>query len=303
MVSFTIKILTILFIIISVCTFEKKKSIIVKVFKLINNAYYDLVNQQGLILKVLLIFLGIMLLIFFYLISFEKICLIDVKSVSIRNFLISVLIWIVISLIMYYGFGCVLVIFSKTIELIGNVKDNKIGIKMMCSFLLLSLLTFFSFIAENEMRDNSIFLFVGLVSCYILNIEILLKVIKNPFCIVEEKRNQESKNKVLIVFTSILIILMIIVNMYLFVLWTYFSFGEAYKCNEGLITKWKLMYYTIISFTTVGYGDIYPATFESQAVAILISITSVICLIIFVSSLLSVKDDIFGNNKEKNKQD
>lgn len=77
-----------------------------------------------------------------------------------------------------------------------------------------------------------------------------------------------------------------------------FSFDGAYNCSSGSISKWNLLYYTIISFTTIGYGDICPTTVESQAVAILISITSVICLIIFVSSLLSAKNDILGN-KEK----
>lgn len=297
MISFVIKFLVIVFILFSVGTIEKKKSIITRIFKSIKKSYFELVNQQNSVMKFLLKFLGIMLLIVFYLISFEKFCLMDGKTISIRNIAISVVIWIVTLLIVYFGFGCVLSIFTKTVELIGNVKDSKIGIKMMCSFLLLFILTFFSFICENEMRENLLFLFVGLVLCYILNMQILLKIVRNPFCIIEDKNKQESEKRVLILFSSILIILMIIINMYLLVLWTYFSFEGAYQCNGGLITKWKLMYYTIISFTTVGYGDIFPITFESQAVAVLISITSVICLIIFVSSLLSVKDDIFSDNK------
>ena len=238
-------------------------------------------------------------MIVFYIISFEHCCLMDDKKISTINVVISVFVWIITSLIMYLGFGCVLAIFSKTIELIGNVKDSKIGIKMMCSFILLSFLTIFSFISENDIRKNLPFLLMGLISCYILNIQILLKVVKNPFCIVEDKNMQESKNRVLIIFNSILIIIMVIINMYLFVLWTYFSYEEAYACSVGSVTKWKLLYYTIISFTTVGYGDICPTSFESQAVAILISITSVLCLIIFVSSLLSVKDDIFNNIEKK----
>lgn len=143
MISFVIKFITIVFVIVSVCTFEKKKSIIERIFKVIKNVYYELVNQQGPILKFLLKFVGIMLLMVFYLISFQKCCLLDGRTVSIKNIAISVLIWIITSLIMYFGFGCVLAIFSKTVELIGDVKDRKIGIKMMCSFLLLTLLAFF----------------------------------------------------------------------------------------------------------------------------------------------------------------
>lgn len=299
MVSFAIKFLVIIFIIISICTIEKKDSIIIRIFKSIKEVYNEFINQQGSILRFLLKFLGLMLLIVIYIISFERCCLMDGNSISIRNLVISFIVGSITSLIMYYGFGFVLAILFKTVELIENVKDSKIGIKMMCSFLLLSSLTFFLFMVENEMRENLNFLFAGLVLCYILNIQILFKIVRNPFCIVEDKNKQENVNQVLILFNSLLIILMIIINMYLFVLWAYFSFKGSYQCNEGIITKWKLLYYTIISFTTVGYGDIYPTTFASQAVAILISITSVICLIIFVSSLLSVKDAIFGNDKEK----
>ncbi len=50
MISFVIKFITIVFVIVSVCTFEKKKSIIERIFKAIKNAYYELVNQQGPIL-------------------------------------------------------------------------------------------------------------------------------------------------------------------------------------------------------------------------------------------------------------
>lgn len=299
MISVLIKIMTVVFVLISIGTIEKKKSIVTRIFKSINNSYLELVNQQGPIMGVLLKLCGIMLLGSFYLISFEKCCLVDSKDISFRNIAISVVIWIITSLIMYFGFGSLLAIFSKTVTLIGNVKNNKMGIKMMSSFLLLILLSFFSFISENEMRENLVFLFVGSVTCYVLNMQIMLKIVRNPFCVVGDKNEQKSENRVLIIFNSILIVLMIIINMYLLVLWTYFSFDGAYTCScTGAITKWKLLYYTIISFTTVGYGDISPAIFESQVVAILISITSVMCLIIFVSSILSEKDAIFGDNIE-----
>ena len=297
MISILIKILTVIFVLISIGTIEKKKSIIKRIFKSINESYHELINQQGLIMEWLIITCGILLLALLYLFSFEKCCLVDGRDISFRNIVTSVVIWIITSLIMYWGCGSLLAILSKTLSLIENVKNKKMGTKMMISFLLLTILSYFSFIAENEMRENWFYLFIWLVTCYILNMQIMLKIVRNPFCIVEDKSKQRRENRVLIIYSSILIVIMIIVNLYLLVLWTYFSYDNAYTCSgvEG-ITKWKLLYYTVITFTTVGYGDISPAIFESQAVAILISITSVMCLIIFVSSVLSVKDDIFGEN-------
>ena len=72
MISVLIKILTVVFVLISIGTIEKKKSIIKKIFKSINESYHELVNQQGSIMGFLLKSCGILLLVSFYLISFEK---------------------------------------------------------------------------------------------------------------------------------------------------------------------------------------------------------------------------------------
>ena len=53
-----------------------------------------------------------------------------------------------------------------------------------------------------------------------------------------------------------------------------------------------LFYYTIITFTTVGYGDIVPITMEAKIVSSLISITNIICITIFLSTILSYRDKI-----------
>lgn len=298
MISISIKIITLVCILISIGTIDKKKSIMKRIFKSINESYHELINQQGLIMRNLIIICGILLFVLLCIISFVKYCFADGRDISFKNIVASVVILIITSLIMYLGCGSLLAIFSKTLSLIENVKDHKMGIRMMSSFVLLTFLSYFSFIVENELRKNLVYFFAGLVTCYISNMQIMLKIVRNPFCIVEDKSKQRSENRVLIIYSSILIVIMIIVNLYLLVLWTYFSYDNAYTCcsSDGGITKWQLLYYTVITFTTVGYGDISPTILESQAVAILISITSVMCLIIFVSSVLSVKDDIFGEN-------
>ena len=51
------------------------------------------------------------------------------------------------------------------------------------------------------------------------------------------------------------------------------------------------MYYTIITFSTIGYGDIYPISPVAKFMSMVISLTSFICLTIFVSSILSYKND------------
>ncbi|MBW6411008.1 potassium channel family protein [Clostridium weizhouense] len=69
--------------------------------------------------------------------------------------------------------------------------------------------------------------------------------------------------------------------------------GEAYLCSvtTNEIGILDLFYYTIVTFTTIGYGDIVPNAPESKVMAIIIAFTSVICLIIFISSILSAKSN------------
>ncbi len=301
MTSLLFKIITLEFILIALGTMENKFKKIKSIFKQMNSNYLYILNSWGRLMKSLMIMGYVLMELQFFVSAFQKCCLDEGRGITVKNVVMSFGIWFLISFILYIGFGILLTIFSKTVYIIGNVKDAKISTKMMMSFLLLIMFLFFVFGYENEIKENLKFLFGGLVTCYVLNIQILLKIIQNPFCLVEDKKQIKNENRVLIVFSSVFIVLLVIVNMYLLVLWTYFSFDDAYICTtgNGPVTKWKLLYYTIISFTTIGYGDISPAIFESQVVAILIAITSVVCLIIFVSSILSEKKEIFNVNQNK----
>ena len=298
MISLVIKFLTIEFIIIALSTFKLKKEKNKSLFKTINACYANILNSSGACVKKLMVIAGILINIQIFLIAFQKCCIEGGREVTGINILMTIVIWGLILLVMYFIVGGVLAVFLKTINILGHIKDQKIFLKMTISFLLLVLFTFFCMASENEMRENLPYLLLGLITCYVLNIQILLKVIQNPFCLIGNKKQYRSEDKVLITFTSILILLMFVVNMYLLVLWTYYSHDGAYCCSMagGEITKWKLLYYTIISFTTIGYGDIYPAIFESQIVAILIAITSVLCLIVYVSSVISAKNEILNDH-------
>ncbi|WP_040193395.1 potassium channel family protein [Clostridium culturomicium] len=82
-------------------------------------------------------------------------------------------------------------------------------------------------------------------------------------------------------------IIMIVLNLFLGVCFINSMEPGAYTGNP---TKFDLFYYTIITFTTIGYGDISPVSPVANLMSILIAITSVICLTIFIGFVLSYKE-------------
>ena len=109
---------------------------------------------------------------------------------------------------------------------------------------------------------------------------------RKPHNIKSEKEEKTNFARVLI--AAILVLVMLVMNLYLAVCFVNaLADGVAYLNATG---NFDLFYYTIITFVTIGYGDIVPVTTSAKVVAIVISITSVICLTIFLSSILSSKE-------------
>lgn len=57
--------------------------------------------------------------------------------------------------------------------------------------------------------------------------------------------------------------------------------------NKAL-TLFDSFYFTIITFATIGYGDIYPLAVQSKAVCAATAVTSMICLVVFINTILSL---------------
>ncbi len=121
--------------------------------------------------------------------------------------------------------------------------------------------------------------------CYILNLKVLVNVIRNPATLKIKEEN--SFNSILV--SAILIIILIIINLFLGVCFISSISPDSYTNVSGNI---DLFYYTIMTFTTIGYGDIVPVTIGAKLMAVVIAITSVICIGIFLSTILS-----YTNNK------
>ena len=85
---------------------------------------------------------------------------------------------------------------------------------------------------------------------------------------------------------------MIVLNLFLATGIIHQVYPNSFSNNP---TRFDLFYYTIITFTTIGYGDIVPIDIPAKIISMIISITSVICLTIFLSSVMS-----YGKTEDNN---
>lgn len=109
-----------------------------------------------------------------------------------------------------------------------------------------------------------------------LIIKVLIQLIRNPHNIKSKHEEETSYSRIII--ASILMVGLIVLNLFLAVC---FINGAEVGAFTNTPNNFDLFYYTIITFTTIGYGDIVPISIGAKIISIVISVTSVICLIIF----------------------
>lgn len=152
----------------------------------------------------------------------------------------------------------------------------------LLSYFITSVYIVFALLFTDKISKYALSGIIGIGVCYILNLKILFTIMKNPgsIRICEEDRSSFGR----LLTAVILILIMIVSNLYLGVILTNSLEINAFSNNPS---NFDLFYYTIVTFTTIGFGDIIPLTALAKFMAIIISITSVICLTVFLSSIFS----------------
>ena len=202
--------------------------------------------------------------------------------------LIFKLIIISVSLVLiYFCMGYILLSTVKIHKFIYGVENVNLKIDLLLSYFIIS--TYFTVLLIFPQQFKSCYKIglLGVSICYILNIKILVALMNDPYKI--KSKSQDKTNFSRVIIASILIVVLIILNLYLAVCFVSDTGKEAFSNSPNYF---DLFYYTIITFTTVGYGDIVPITMEAKIVSSLISITNIICITIFLSTILSYRDKI-----------
>lgn len=201
------------------------------------------------------------------------------------EWIIKIVASIVSFIIVHYSIGYLLLVSSKIHRFIYKVENKNLKVDFILSYFITSTFLMVLLIFPDQFSENAFIGLVGVAICYYLNLKVLLTLMNNPTHVKSKSEDAASYGRVMA--AAILLLIMLVLNLYLAVCFVNAIDGGAYLNATGYF---DLFYYTIITFTTIGYGDIIPITPEAKIVAIIISITSVICLTVFLSSMLSYKE-------------
>ena len=193
---------------------------------------------------------------------------------------------IVLILFLYFVIGYLLLSISKIYKFLYKLEDKVTKTDLLISYFIISMYMTILIIFPGEFAKNYKIGLVGVTLSYFLNLKVLLRIIRSPE--ITDFKGQTKKTDGLdsVGVMAVIVLLMVVISLALAVCFISCS-GEGVYTNNP--TFFDLFYYTIITFATVGYGDISPVSPIAKFMSIVISMTSILCLTVFISSVLSYK--------------
>jgi len=210
------------------------------------------------------------------------------NDITKKTFLIPILI-IGIVIAVHLSIGYLLLVLTNIQLFITKIDNRNLKTELLIAYFIISTYFFTLIIFPYDFESTYITGLIGLAISYYLNMKVLIKLIRNPRDVHSEKSERKSgKQRNSVVIASILLLIMIVLNLFLAVNLINSGIPGSFSNNPS---NFDLFYYTIVTFTTIGYGDIVPLTIAGKIITIVISITSVVCLTVFLSSVLSSSDE------------
>lgn len=186
-------------------------------------------------------------------------------------------------IMVHYTIGMVLLYYNEH-NYIKREEDSLTGDFLLSYFLIVasifSILTFKNCIKLFTLS----FIAADLIS-YLINVKLIIL-----YMIIGKRRYKKEGriNSFFIIFISaVIVVIMLILNLYIGVVIVNSTYTQSFTNSPGYF---DLFYYTVVTFTTIGFGDIVPLNTAAKAMAVCISCTSILCITIFLSSLYSFRE-------------
>lgn len=247
----------------------------------INNVYIDLFREKKRMVKITQIILFLVSEICSYL-AIYSIFMKYVLSELYKSKGISIIIIIFLCGVFHYLIGYILLLCTNFHKYMLKSLEESIKSRFLLSYFFSSIFIVLLILVPNQLNNYVSCCFLSIGISYLINISLLFKFMKNPKSIKINENDNYSFGKIII--AVIMLILMVIINLFLLVVCTNIMDPKSFSNNPS---NFDLLYFTIINFTTIGFGDIIPINFWGKFMSILIALTSILCISIFVGGIYS----------------
>lgn len=197
---------------------------------------------------------------------------------------IKFIIIVVSFFIIHYIIGMVLLYYNN---LRGRDSNGKVltGDFLISLFIIITSLFFIILFYRETIRTFALSFIIADIGSYIINIKLLIMFL--VWGRRKDGSNLHSDNFITILVTALVIVFMFIMNLFIGVVIVDGVDPSSFSSCPGVF---DLFYYTIVTFTTIGFGDIVPLTNAAKVMAVLISLSSILCLSVFVGSIYSIRN-------------
>lgn len=265
---------------------EKKLETLKKLIRDINNEYRDMLKRKPKTFKLwqsILIFLSQGFMVFAIMWGLFEFLHGEMNTGN--NFVFKIVSWMIMLVIIYFVLGYLLLSITRIYEYLYKIEDKNTKADLLISYFIISMYMTILIIFPEEFGENYMIGLIGVSISYLLTLKVLISIIKSPH-IIKLKGNIWEVSELAVI--TVIILVLIILSLSLGVC---FVSNIEYGSYTNNPTYFDLFYYTVITFATVGYGDISPVTRSAKVMAIIISFTSILCITIFLSFVLSYKNE------------
>lgn len=263
--------------------------------------YKLIIASQPLFTKILMYIMGILMVMsvlsLIYAAAIDK-----YKSlISFQVFLFTILMALIVFTIIHLLLYAIVVPIEVVSEYIGYVK-NEIGKLAIFSFFIpFQNLIFLLLKAINIKNVFTLILMAsGIIYSHYLTFKGLMICVKEPKKLVSSNNRYKKIDKYKAIFSWLIILLLILFCEVIFVsnldeksfISNQISIenrnNNSFKINQIPVTDYfDLFYFTVVTFATVGYGDILPNGYLGKISSILIISSSMLFITIFLGTILS----------------